>query len=153
MNGETCSPLLRHDWMPVLGNRLRLAGVHFDAVRAHGVHGEDIAERYVTLTGPDEDPGPIIREGVGFCWTYFLLPPATAAERRWPLGVQLFGGGTRTVTYVGVPALEGNTWPLRWYAPPTRSAPFVDPDRLHAAVCAAPPPPVRPLPAHGATAE
>lgn len=139
-NEATVSPVVRPDWAPVHGHVLRLSGVHFDAVRVPGVRGEEIAERYVTLTGDDRDPGPVICEATGFRWLYFLLPPATAAERRWPPGTQLFGAGTRTVTYVVVPALDGNTWPLRWYSPPTRTAPFVHGGRLHTAACAVPPP-------------
>jgi len=144
---ETFSPVVRPDWAPVQGHVLRLSGVHFDAVRVHGVRGEHIAERYVTLTcDSDADPGPVICEATGFRWLYFLLPPGTAGEWRWPPGLQLFGSSTRTVTYVGVPALDGNTWPLRWCSPPTRDAPFVDAARLHSAACAEPPPPARPLP-------
>jgi hypothetical protein len=55
--------------------------------------------------------------------------------------VQVFGAGTRTVAYIGVPALDGNTWPLRWYSPPTRSAPHVSPEALREAVASGPPPP------------
>lgn len=41
--------------------------------------------------------------------------------------VQRFGErGSRAVTYVGIPALDGNTWPLRWYSEPTSTAPYVD---------------------------
>ncbi|CAL9503343.1 hypothetical protein SUDANB145_03468 [Streptomyces sp. enrichment culture] len=62
---------------------------------------------------------------------YFLVPPGSLAGRDWPLGVQLLGGtGTGTVTYVGIPALAGNTWPLRWYSGPTATAPHVCPVRL-----------------------
>ncbi|WP_344015767.1 hypothetical protein [Streptomyces thermospinosisporus] len=45
-----------------------------------------------------------------------------------PGGQQLGGRGERAVTYLGVPALDGNTWPLRWYGIPTRTAPHVPPE-------------------------
>jgi hypothetical protein len=52
-----------------------------------------------------------------------------------PLGVQRFGEAeSRTVTYIGIPALDGNTWPLQWYSEPTPTMPYVDPERLHAAL-------------------
>jgi hypothetical protein len=48
-------------------------------------------------------------------------------RHRWPLGVQRFGErGSHAVTYIGIPALDGNTWPLRWYSEPTPTAPYVD---------------------------
>jgi hypothetical protein len=54
-----------------------------------------------------------------------------AAQGRTPLGVQRFGEmGSRTVTYIGIPALDGNTWPLRWYSEPTVTTPFVEAGRL-----------------------
>jgi hypothetical protein len=64
-------------------------------------------------------------EGSGERWVYFLLAPGAVAAYDWPLGVQRHSGGTRTVTYIGIPALEGNTWPLRWYSVPTATAPHV----------------------------
>ena len=64
---------------------------------------------------------------------YFLLAPGAARAREWPLGVQRFGGaGVRTVTYIGIPALDGNTWPLQWYSEPTVTAPYVEAGRLGA---------------------
>ncbi|GGS56444.1 hypothetical protein GCM10010259_18450 [Streptomyces daghestanicus] len=70
-------------------------------------------------------------EASGGRWVYFLPPPGTVAAREWPLGVQSLGGtGTRTVTYIGIPALGGNTWPLRWYSGPTATAPYLDPAML-----------------------
>lgn len=128
----------RPGWVPLCGNEVRLAGVRFDAVRVHGVQGEDIAERYVRLIEDvgvrgETGPGPVICEASGFRWMYFLLPPCTAADLTWPRSVQLFGGGTRTVGYVCVPALEGNTWPLYWHSRPTRTAPYVHPQLLNEA--------------------
>ncbi|WTI45901.1 hypothetical protein OG739_20100 [Streptomyces longwoodensis] len=115
----------RPSWVPVRGHRLRLAGVHFDAVRIAGRRGEAVADELIERT--DDDAGPIVcAGGADTRWVYFLLPPGTVHRHDWPLGVQRYGWcAHRSVTYVGVPALEGNTWPLRWYSEPTRTAPFV----------------------------
>lgn len=116
------------DWIPASGHQLRLTGVHFDALRIEGVRGERVATRLIEATG---DAGPIVCEAAGFRWMYFLLAPGEVRRHNWPLGVQQFGGrGARTVTYIGVPALDGNTWPLRWYSEPTPSAPYVNAERL-----------------------
>ncbi|MFE9615984.1 hypothetical protein [Streptomyces sp. NPDC006384] len=124
----------RPDWVPAAGHRLHVAGVHFDAVRVDGIRGELVADWLVEAT--DDDAGPIVCEAGGGRWVYFLLAPGEAAAGDWPLGVQRLGGGrgTRTVTYVGVPALEGNTWPLRWYSEPTPTAPYVCGRRLRTAL-------------------
>ncbi|MEV5314497.1 hypothetical protein [Streptomyces sp. NPDC052610] len=115
----------RPDWVPASGHQLRVTGVHFDAVRIEGVRGERVAERLVEVT--DGDAGPIVCEASGFRWMYFLLAPGEVRRHSWPLGVQQFGGrGVRTVTYIGIPALEGNTWPLQWYSEPTAGCPYVD---------------------------
>ncbi|MEU6992869.1 hypothetical protein ABZ953_19705 [Streptomyces sp. NPDC046465] len=121
------------EWVPLAGHHLRVSGVHFDAVRIQGVRGEQVAARLIAET--DDDAGPVICEATGFRWMYFLVAPGAAKERNWPLGVQRFGGaGCRTVTYIGVPALNGNTWPLLWYSEPTPSSPYVDPGHLLAAL-------------------
>ncbi len=79
----------------------------------------------------DGNAGPVICEATGFRWMYFLVAPGAAKDHSWPLGVQRFGGaGCRTVTYIGVPALAGNTWPLFWYSEPTPTAPYVVPGQL-----------------------
>ncbi|MGC9497589.1 hypothetical protein [Streptomyces sp. WG7] len=114
--------LHRPSWVPAAGHQLHLAGVHFDAVRVDGIRGELVADWLVEVT--DEDAGPIVCEGSGGRWVYFLLAPGEVAAHDWPRGVQRLGGA-RTVTYVGIPALEGNTWPLRWYSGPTATAPYV----------------------------
>lgn len=112
------------DWVPASGHQLHVAGVYFDAVRIEGVRGELVAERLIEAA--DGDAGPIVCEAVGFRWVYFLLAPGEVRRHSWPLGVQRFGGrGSRTVTYIGIPALDGNTWPLRWYSEPTAGAPYV----------------------------
>lgn len=122
---------IRPDWVPLLGHQLRLSGVHFDAVRIQGVRGEEVAACLIEATGGDA--GPVVCEAVGFRWMYFLLAPDTARNHSWPLGVQRFGR-SRTITYVGIPALDGNTWPLRWYSEPTGTAPYVAPLRLREAL-------------------
>ncbi|MEU3664121.1 hypothetical protein AB0E77_30930 [Streptomyces sp. NPDC032940] len=126
--------LHRPVWVPLSGHQLHVAGVYFDAVRIDGIRGELIADWLVEAT--DEDAGPIVCEAGGGRWVYFLLTPGEVAAHDWPLGVQRLGGGqgTRSVTYVGIPALEGNTWPLRWYSAPTSSAPYVDAKALLGAV-------------------
>ncbi|NUK04723.1 hypothetical protein HRW21_37805 [Streptomyces lunaelactis] len=129
----TMTNAVRPEWVPLAGHQLRVSGVHFDAVRIQGVRGEQAAARLIAAA--DGDAGPVVCEATGFRWMYFLLPPGTALEHAWPLGVQRFGiAGSRTVAYIGIPALGGNTWPLRWYSEPTPTAPFVDPKALHAAL-------------------
>ena len=121
------------DWIPASGHQLRLTGVHFDAVRIEGVRGEQVATRLIEAA--DGDAGPVVCEAAGFRWMYFLLAPGEVRRHNWPLGVQQFGGrGARTVTYIGIPALYGNTWPLRWYSEPTVTAPYVDQKLLLTAV-------------------
>ncbi|MCB5170255.1 hypothetical protein LG634_36335 [Streptomyces bambusae] len=115
---------LRPDWVPLLGHRLHPTGVHFDAVRIQGVRGEAVAAQLDEATGGQA--GPVICEATGFRWMYFLLAPGAAAGYAWPLGVQRFTARPRTVAYIGVPALEGNTWPLSWQSRPSHAARFVD---------------------------
>lgn len=113
------------EWIPASGHQLRMTGVHFDAVRIEGVRGELVAARLIEAA--EGDAGPVVCEVTGFRWMYFLLAPGEVRRHNWPLGVQRFGGvGMRTVTYIGIPALDGNTWPLRWYSEPTGTAPFVE---------------------------
>lgn len=120
------------EWVPASGHQLRVTGVYFDAVRIEGVRGERVAARLIDAA--DGDAGPIVCEVTGFRWMYFLLAPGEVRRHTWPLGVQQFGGrGVRTVTYIGIPALDGNTWPLRWYSEPTPTAPYVDAESLLAA--------------------
>ncbi|WP_443053844.1 hypothetical protein [Streptomyces sp. NBC_00670] len=120
-------------WVPPSGHRLHVTGVHFDAVRIEGLRGELVADHLIEAT--DEDAGPIVCEAARGRWVYFLLPPGTVRRYDWPAGVQqLPCRDDRTVTYIGIPALEGNTWPLRWYSAPTPTAPHVDAAALHGAV-------------------
>ncbi|MFF7388361.1 hypothetical protein ACFZAE_07860 [Streptomyces scabiei] len=125
----------RPPWVPVSGHRLRVIGVHFDAVRIEGEHGELVADRLVEVT--DGDAGPVVLEQAGFRWVYFLLRPGTVHRHAWLPGVQRFGlnsANLRRVTYVGIPALDGNTYPLRWYSEPTPQVPYVEPESLLTAV-------------------
>ncbi|MBZ3906884.1 hypothetical protein PV517_24005 [Streptomyces griseiscabiei] len=129
----------RPPWVPVAGHRLRVIGVHFDAVRIEGGRGELVARELVARA--DGDAGPVVLEQAGFRWMYFLLRPGTVHRYAWLPGVQRFGpstGNMRTVTYVGIPALDGNTFPLRWFSEPTPETTYVDPELLLAAVTAVP---------------
>jgi hypothetical protein len=56
---------------------------------------------------------------------YFLLHPETVTAYDWPPGVRKLTGGHRIVSYVGVPALTGVTWPLGWRSVPTEERLFV----------------------------
>lgn len=122
-------PHHRPDWIPLAGHHLRLSGVHFDTIRIPGVRGEQVVADLIEAA--DGDAGPVVCEMTGFRWMYFLLAPGEVRKHNWSLGVQRFGEkGSRTVTYIGIPALDGNTWPLRWYSEPTVTTPFVEAGRL-----------------------
>lgn len=121
------------------GHRLRVIGVHFDAVRIEGDRGRAVAWRLIDAA--DGDAGPIVYEVTGNRWLYFLVPPGSVQRHEWPLGVHRFGmTNIRTVTFVGIPALEGNTWPLRWWSNPTRESPYVDAELLLDSITASPAP-------------
>lgn len=116
-------------WVPASGHALRVTGVHFDTVRIIGLLGEQVAYELMQFT--DFQAGPIVRSGVGERSMYFLLPPQSAAAYRWPAGARLMGRDVRCDAFVGVPAMNGRTWPLDWRSLPTAEAPFVDPGLLH----------------------
>ncbi|NBM16509.1 hypothetical protein [Streptomyces sp. GC420] len=116
-------------WVPASGHALRHAGVHFDAVRIGGILGEQVAYEIMQFT--DFRAGPIVREVVGPQNYYFLLPPQTVAEYRWPAGARALTRHSRSEAFVGVPALDGFTWPLGWRSLPTQEDPFVDPGLLN----------------------
>lgn len=88
----------------------RMERIHFDAVRAIGLLGEEIAYEVMQFT--DFHAGPIVRSGIGERSMYFLLAPGTAAEHRWPPGVEAMCRNARGDAFVGVPALDGG--PGRW---------------------------------------
>ncbi|WP_274560340.1 hypothetical protein [Streptomyces spiramyceticus] len=115
-------------WVPASGHALRHAGIHFDAVRIEGILGEQAA--YEILQFTDFQAGPIVREGTGARNMYFLLPPQTAAAHRWPAGVRALSRNAGGAAFVGVPAMDGDTWPLGWQSLPTDEVPFVDGELL-----------------------
>lgn len=116
-------------WVPATGHALRHAGVHFDAVRIGGFLGEDVAYRLMEFT--DFQAGPIVRQLTGERNSYFLLPPKTAAAYAWPAPARALSREGRSAAFVGIPALDGLTWPLDWRSRPTVEDPFVEPDLLH----------------------
>jgi hypothetical protein len=124
---------LHPNWVPKSGLQLRLAGVHFDAIRVCGIRGEAAVHHLATLT--DGHPGPVIREANGRRWTYFLLAPGEGAEHEWPPGARRFGRSTRA-EYIGVPAPEGNTYPLSWRCDVPEVGEFVDAELLHGVLLA-----------------
>ncbi|MBW5422341.1 hypothetical protein GKQ77_12330 [Streptomyces sp. BG9H] len=130
MNSETSS-LRVHDWIPATGHALRHAGIHFDAVRIEGALGEQVA--YDLMQYTDFRAGPIVREATGGRYLYFLLPPQTADSYTWPVGARALSRRAGNLAYVGVPALDGFTWPLDWRSRPTSEVPYVEGDLLHEA--------------------
>ncbi|MEV7190959.1 hypothetical protein AB0N81_03995 [Streptomyces sp. NPDC093510] len=124
---------LTPDWVPASGLQLRLTGVHFDAIRVRGVRGEAVLHHLATLT--EGDPGPVIREVSGGRWTYFLLAPGTSKEFAWPPGATCLGPAARD-QYVGVPAAQGNTYPLSWRCGAPQEGVFVDGELLHGVLMA-----------------
>ncbi|MEU8541172.1 hypothetical protein AB0C52_14495 [Streptomyces sp. NPDC048717] len=111
------------DWVPPSGFQLRKAGIHFDAVRVDGDDGRRLLTWMAGLTG--DDPGPVVIEESGRRGVYFLVAPGSTAHRLWPPGVTPFNRTPGHVSYVPVPALTGDTWPLTWGFPPTAPGRFV----------------------------
>ncbi|MGA5557024.1 hypothetical protein [Streptomyces lavendulocolor] len=116
-------------WIPASGHALRHAGIHFDAVRIRGLLGEEVA--YMLMEFTHFEAGPIVRELAGERNVYFLLPPRTAAGYAWPAGARALSRSGRSAAFVGIPALQGLTWPLDWRSRPTADVPFVEPGLLH----------------------
>ncbi|THA73262.1 hypothetical protein E6R60_25275 [Streptomyces sp. A0642] len=112
-------------WISAPGHALRLAGIHFDAVRMIGIPGEQVA--YEVMQFADFCAGPVIRSCVGVRSMYVLLPPgsARAPVARRGRGVGAGGGGVR-----GVAAMRGLTYPLDWRSLRTAQSPFVDAELL-----------------------
>ncbi|MEU8625261.1 hypothetical protein [Streptomyces sp. NPDC048669] len=121
------SPDLMPAWIPARGHALRHAGIYFDAVRIIGLLGEQVAYEVMQFT--DFQAGPIIRSLIGERSTYFLVPPGSARSHRWPAGADAFVRG-EGAAFVGVPAVEGLTYPLDWRSLPTAQVPFVDTELL-----------------------
>ncbi|MFH9496319.1 hypothetical protein ACIRIR_19295 [Streptomyces globisporus] len=111
------------DWIPEYGFHLRKAGVQFDAIRVDGDAGRRLADLMEELVGGE--PGPVVSESNGRRGVYFLVPPGSTAGRPWPQEVTTFNSATGRISYVPVPALGGDTWPLMWRHPPTRAGRFV----------------------------
>uniref|UniRef100_A0AAU3HWZ9 DNA primase/polymerase bifunctional N-terminal domain-containing protein n=1 Tax=Streptomyces sp. NBC_01393 TaxID=2903851 RepID=A0AAU3HWZ9_9ACTN len=110
---------LTPNWVPKTGLQLRLAGIHFDAVRVCGVHGEAVLHHLAELT--DGRPGPVVRETSGCRWTYFLLAPGESAEHDWPPGARRFGRPGQD-EYIGVPRRTATHTRSAGAAAPRRSA-------------------------------
>ncbi|UCM89156.1 hypothetical protein [Streptomyces marincola] len=108
-------------------------GAWFDAVRVAGAEGERAAALLAACC--EGEPGPVVGELVGARALYFLLPAGAARAFDWPRGARAHGAHAEdAVTFVGVPALRGDTWPLFWFARPTRKRPFVEARLLHVAL-------------------
>ncbi|MFE0101700.1 hypothetical protein [Streptomyces sp. NPDC059009] len=128
MNRKT-PPAPVHPWIPASGHTLRHVGVYFDVVRISGVLGEQVAYELMEFT--DFQAGPIIREGTGGRNMYFVLAVGEAGRHVWRGGARPLGRDACGVAFVGVPALEGNTWPLDWRSLPSAEVPYVEGDLLH----------------------
>lgn len=113
-------------WIPATGHALRLAGIHFDAVRIIGILGEQVAYEIMQFT--DFRAGPIVRSSIGERSMYFLLPPGSARAYRWPVGAEALV--REGAAFVGVPAVHGLTYPLDWRSLPVPQVPFVDAELL-----------------------
>lgn len=124
----------RLDWVPLSGYQLRKAGVQFDAVRIDGLGGRWVADWLEQMT--DGEPGPVVSQVNGRRGMYFLCPPGSTGGRSWPSVAALFNGGAGRISYVPVPALQGDTWPLTWRFPPREPGRFVHPLLLRSTVVA-----------------
>ncbi|MET8679878.1 hypothetical protein ABZW18_20425 [Streptomyces sp. NPDC004647] len=122
-------------WVPESGIQLRKAGVHFDAIRVADRLGRELADQLAQLTAGS--PGPVIQQANGERFVYFLVPVGSTGHRRWPTDAQQLTGRKRLQrdSYVGVPALEGATWPLSWRYPPGVDDHLVHPLLLHLTLC------------------
>ncbi|MER5850368.1 hypothetical protein ABT126_25805 [Streptomyces sp. NPDC002012] len=98
-----------------------------------GVRCEAVLQHLGTLT--EGEPGPVVREIAGSRWTYFLIPPGSSKEYDWPPGARCFGPPACD-QYVGVPAPDGNTYPLSWRCGAPREGEFVDVKLLYGLVMA-----------------
>ncbi|BAU84355.1 hypothetical protein SLA_3446 [Streptomyces laurentii] len=106
--------------------------MQFDAIRVDGDDGRRLTDWMATLTGGD--PGPVVIEENGRRGVYFLVAPGSTANRSWPPGVTRFNQTPGNISYIPVPALTGNTWPLAWCFPPTVPGRFVHTLLLRCAV-------------------
>ena len=131
MNERIAAPWIP-TWIPASGHALRHAGIHFDAVRIRGAAAERTA--WELLLATNLEAGPVVQEIAGERNMYFLLPPQTASDFRWPPGVRALTRRDGSRAYVGVPALTGVTWPLVWRSEPSARVPFVRGELLREAV-------------------
>lgn len=123
------------DWVPTYGLALRKVGLAFEVVRIDGEYGDAVAER-LFAAGPGAEaggPGPVVEDRSRRHAVYFFLAPEAGLPYRWPPGTTYLGRRSGEA-YVGVPALDGETWPLSWLCPPSPEQPFVDPELLHASL-------------------
>ncbi|WTW92623.1 hypothetical protein OG216_04190 [Streptomycetaceae bacterium NBC_01309] len=118
------------DWVPTYGHALRKVGIAFEVVRIDGDYGDAVADRLFIAGGV---PGPVVENRSRRQALYFFLAPGAGAPYRWPPGTTYLGRRTGEA-YVGVPALDGETWPLSWRWQPTPEHPFVDAALLHASL-------------------
>ncbi|WP_257136833.1 hypothetical protein [Streptomyces sp. gb14] len=65
-------------WIPASGHALRHVGIHFNAVRAIGLLGEEIAYEVMQFT--DFQAGPIVRSGIGERSMYFRARHVSAGS-------------------------------------------------------------------------
>lgn len=126
MTGDPRSNVLyKPGWVPREHTVSLAAGTSFDAVRVCGRLAQDVAGAVESAAA--FGPGPIV-------WNqfdeemWFLVPAGATDGTKWPPGVAVFGGSRPGP--VTVPALWGNTYPLRWWSRPTQGAPLVDVDAL-----------------------
>lgn len=118
------------DWVPTYGHALHRVGPAFEVVRIGGDYGDAVADRLFLAVGV---PGPVVENRSRRHALYFFLAPGAGAPYRWPAGTTYLGRRTGEA-YVGVPALDGETWPLSWRWQPTPERPFVDAAQLHASL-------------------
>lgn len=120
-------------WVPADLYEQVPAGVDFDAVRVSGRLAIEVAHALnVTTRGRS---GAIIREDSDgrdeSADLFFLVPAGEGISRTWPPGVKAFGFPTQLIR---VPALWGNTRPVRWESRPTNVAVLVDAELLDEAL-------------------
>ncbi|MFE5327015.1 hypothetical protein ACFRCG_11570 [Embleya sp. NPDC056575] len=124
----------RAAWVPADGIEQVGAGVEFDAVRVKGLLGHEVACALDVATS--HRVGPVVLEDAEgddtAAYLYYLVARGEGIARKWAPGIRVFGFPDQLIR---VPALWGNTFPLRWRCPPTRENEFVDAELLHRVLC------------------